>query len=475
MTHTKHPKELRPYRFTLLLFIFIANTISLVAQEQVFFPAPPVDSTANIPLKERPVVKRFGRAALLLGISEMAPFLSDRYIRNVDYAQIDFKSTAYNINPAHWAWDDDDFGTNQFAHPYHGSLFYNSFRSNGYSFWESVPAAFAGSYLWETFAEVQAPSINDFINTSFGGIILGEMTHRISNKIVNNRHTGFRRQVNEVIALLINPTNGLNRILDKRWGKAMRNTKEADSSKISAEFDIGQRKFNTGEAIPPRYGWYGRMRFLYGTPYENYRKPFSNISINMEFGKDDSSLVNNVNVYGSLAGWEIKSTDKMKSYAILSANYDYLNNESFYFSAQTVKLNILTDLGLLRNAKVNTNVGLGVVVLGAIPNEYAGKERNYNYGSGVSLNLGGGVNLLEKFYYGLNYRAVWMVTLNGSPSHYYLHTLTSEIRYMFIKNLSFCVEPGYLRLNGVYNNLPDVNRSYPYIRLSLRYHLSAQQ
>jgi hypothetical protein len=124
---------------------------------------------------------------------------------------------------------------------------------------------------------------------------------------------------------------------------------------------------------------------------------------------------------------------------------------------------------------VNTNAALGVVILGAIPDEYADVQRKYNYGSGVSLNLGGGLNLLEKFYYGLNYRAIWMVTLNGNPSHYYLHTLTSEIRYMFIKNLSFCVEPGYFRLNGVYNNLPDINRSYPYIRLSLRYHLSAQQ
>jgi hypothetical protein len=475
MTHTKHRKGLVSYKSTLLLLILLSSAFSLFAQEQVFFPAPPVDSTAKIPLKERPVTKRFGRAAFLLGVSVTAPFLSDRYIRNVDYAQIDFKSTGYNLNPAHWAWDDDDFGTNQFAHPYHGSLFYNSFRSNGYSFWESVPAAFAGSYLWETLAEVQAPSINDFINTSMGGIILGEMTHRISNKIVNNRHTGFRRQVNEVIALLINPTNGLNRILDKRWGKAMRNTKETDSSKISAEFDIGQRKFNTGDKIAPRYGWYGRMRFLYGTPYENYRKPFSNISINTEFGKDDSSLINAVSVYGSLAGWELKSTDKTKSYAILSANYDYINNEAFYYSAQSVKLNLLTDLGLLRNAKVNTNVGLGIVVLGAIPDAYSDGQRNYNYGSGVSLNLGGGVNLLEKFYYGLNYRAIWMVTLNGNPSHYYLHTLTSEIRYMFIKNLSFCVEPGYFRLNGVYNNHPDINRSYPYIRLSLRYHLSAQQ
>lgn len=456
-----------------LVIIFLLMGSSLPAQ-LTFYPNAPVDSTAKVPLVERPVKKRVGRAFLQLGIAETAPFLFDRYVRKVDFAKIDWKSTGYNINPAHWAWDDDEFGTNQFAHPYHGSLFYNSFRSNNYSFWEAIPGTLAGSYLWETFAEVQPPSINDFINTSFGGIVLGEMTHRLANKIVNNRRRGFRRQVNEVFAMLLNPMNGLNRIIDGRWGKVMRNTKERDSSKIYAEFDIGQRKFNTGNKIAPRFGWYGHAKFLYGTPFENYRKPFSNIAINTEFGRDDSSLINVVSVYGSLAGWEVVSNEKMQSYAILSANYDYIHNEAFFYGAQSVKINLLSNFGLMRHLKINTNASVGATLLAAIPDPYNAAGRNYDYGSGFSIGAGGGLSLAERLYFGINYRGGWVLTLNGNPSHYFLHTVTSEARYMFIKKLSACVEPGYFTLRGRYKDLPDVNRSYPYLRVSLRYHLNAQ-
>ena len=35
-------------------------------------------------------------------------------------------------------WDDDVFGVNQVAHPYHGSLYFNAARSSGYDFWGST-------------------------------------------------------------------------------------------------------------------------------------------------------------------------------------------------------------------------------------------------------------------------------------------------------------------------------------------------
>ncbi|NCI50098.1 DUF3943 domain-containing protein [Sediminibacterium roseum] len=443
--------------------------------QQVFYPTPPSDSIAKIPLVERPRRKRFGRGALELALAEAVPFSFNRYVQHTDFAQVDWQSTGHNLNPANWRYDSDDFGTNNFSHPYHGSLYYNSFRSNGYSFWQSVPATAIGSYIWETFGENEAPSPNDFINTTFGGIVLGEMTHRLANKIVNNRRRGFRRQVNEVVAFLINPMNGLNRIIDGRWGRRMNNSVETDSSKIYAEFDIGQRKFNTGNQVPPRFGWYGHIKFLYGTPFQNYRKPFSNISINVEAGHDDSSLINVVSVYGSLAGWEIIDNERMQSYAILSANYDYIHNEAFFYGAQSVKINIISNYGLMRKAKISTAGSAGITLLAAIPDAYKYGIRPYDYGSGINISGSAGLSLLDKFYFGINYGGGWVVTLNGNPSHYYLHTVTSEARYTFMKNLSACVEPGYFTLRGHYKDLPDVNKSYPYLRVSLRYHLNARQ
>jgi len=158
--------------------------------------------------------KRFGRALLLWTSAQVFPWAYDQYVANADWAHITLKTLKYNINPGSWDWDNDGFTTNQFAHPAHGSIFFNAFRSNGYSFWQSVPAAFAGSYVWETAGETQAPSINDFINTSIGGVVLGETLHRFSSRLTNNRSRGFKRQVSEVLALVMNPTGGLNRLLD---------------------------------------------------------------------------------------------------------------------------------------------------------------------------------------------------------------------------------------------------------------------
>jgi hypothetical protein len=460
---------------TAILLLVLTGISSDLFSQLTFYPTAPVDSNAGKPLIERVPRKRFGRAAFQLGLAEVIPFAFNRYVQNTDFAQVDWASAAHNLNPGSWRYDSDDFGTNNFSHPYHGSLYYNAFRSNGYSFWQAIPATVAGSYIWETFGENEAPSPNDFINTSFGGIVLGEMTHRLANKIVNNRRRGFSRQVNEVFAMLINPMNGFNRILDGRWGKRMNNSKEVDSSKIYAEFDIGQRKFNTASQIPPRYGWYAHIKFLYGTPFQNYRKPFSNIAINAEMGHDDSSLINLVSVYGSLAGWEIMDNEKMQSYAILSANYDYIHNEAFFYGSQSVKINIISNYGLMRKAKINTAGGLGIILLAAIPDAYKYGIRPYDYGSGVNINGSAGLTIADKFYFGVNYGGSWVVTLNGNPSHYYLHTVTSEARYMFLKNISACVSPGYFTLRGHYDNLPDVNRSYPFIRFSLRYHLNARE
>ena len=428
------------------------------------------DSIARI--KTAPVTfeqhKNFGNATLDFGLAEVVPWIFDRYVTKKDYAKISWKTVGHNINPAHWQFDDDEFQTNQFGHPYHGSNFYSAFRANGYSFWQAAPAAFAGSYLWETFAETQAPAPNDFINTSYGGIILGETTYRLSNKIVNNRTRGFKRQASEVAAFLVNPMNGLHRITSGQWGKYSNNSAERDSSKIYAEFDFGGRTFNTGNK-DKQTGWYGHIKLLYGTPYENYRVPFSNISINTEFGKDDSSKVNIVSVYGSLAGWEINSTEKHQHLAILSANYDYVNNSAFFYGAQSLRINLLSEFDISKKVVVNTSLGAGAVILGAVPDRYFYKGRDYDYGSGAALSFTGGITIASKLNYNINYRSAWLVTLNGSASHYFLHLFSNELSYTFIKGLALVANAGYFTLNGYYKQYADIHSRYPNFKGAVRY------
>ena len=416
-----------------------------------------------------PVPKRFGRACLFLGLAEVVPWVYDRYVTKKDYTRISLGTIRYNLKPGSWAWDNDIFQTNQFGHPYHGSLFFNSFRVNGYNFWQSAPAVLAGSYIWESLAENQAPSPNDFINTSFGGIVLGEMTHRLSRKLVNNNSRGVKRQVGEILAFVMNPMNGLTRITSGKWGKLQSGV--YDSSAVSAEFDIGLRRFNTENTTVEkgRMGLYTRVKLLYGHPHENYQTPFSNILINAEFGQDDSTLLNTLNVYGTLAGWELSAGEKGRHLAIVSANYDFIQNNAFFYGGQSVKADLFSEYKLGRGIALNTSVGMGPVVLAAVPDKYLYKGRNYDYTSGLSLLGGCGLNIGNKLLLSIDYRGNWLHTINGNPSHYFLQVVQSEIRYVVHAGFSLSAESGHFTLNGNYKSLEDVRNKYSYLRMSAKY------
>lgn len=415
--------------------------------------------------------KRFGRAALELGLAETLPWLLDNYGSGQSWANISFKTIGHNIKPTSWIWDNDQFQTNQIGHPFHGSIFYNAFRSNGYNFWQSVPAAFVGSYLWESVCETQAPSVNDLINTGFGGIMLGEVSHRMANKLIHNRSRGLKRQVNEVIAFLINPSNGATRLLDGQWGKPDNNPAAIDTTPLQGEFDLGMRKFNIDNKDVFRdghFGPYGRLSLTYGLPEDGIKTPFSYISLVIEAGQDDSSKLNIVSLYGSLAGWKIY-TKKNTILSLLSANYDYINNAAFYYSAEGVRMNFYTAFDLPGRIRIDAAMGGGCLLLAAIPDHYTWDSRNYDYGPGASYYGSFRLTLAKLLFYDAMYRGGWMATINGNRSHYLLHVFTNSLGINLTNDVALTAQQGYFNLHGTYRSFPAVNKTYPYLRLAIRY------
>ena len=120
-----------------------------------------------------------------------------------------------------------------FLHPYHGSIYYNAARSNGLSYVETIPYVALGSVMWEISGEMERPSINDFITTSAGGLAMGEVLHRVSDRIFDNRKRGFQRVVSEVIGTIINPSRGFTRLIS---GEAFRVSKS--QSKLETTTNI---------------------------------------------------------------------------------------------------------------------------------------------------------------------------------------------------------------------------------------------
>ncbi|HYV67239.1 MAG TPA: DUF3943 domain-containing protein [Myxococcales bacterium] len=133
------------------------------------------------------------------------------YLKGSPFAQISGQSISDNFHKG-WIIDTDDFWANSLMHPVHGNLTYNAARSLGLNFYESFAYSFFGSYLWEQFAEIQPPSLNDMVNTPFGGSLLGEALFRMSRMILDGGGytPGFWRQF---FAFVLTPTGGINRAM----------------------------------------------------------------------------------------------------------------------------------------------------------------------------------------------------------------------------------------------------------------------
>ena len=112
-----------------------------------------------------------------------------------------------------WVWDLDDFVVNQVGHPYQGSNYFNTGRANGLSFYESAAVTAFGSATWEYYGETNFASLNDLINTTLGGIALGEMFHRGAWLVRDPRASGRGRLWREIGATVIDPITGLNRFM----------------------------------------------------------------------------------------------------------------------------------------------------------------------------------------------------------------------------------------------------------------------
>jgi Domain of unknown function (DUF3943) len=421
----------------------------------------------------RPVKKRFGWAVGELAVSELIPWSYNHFVRKAEFSNITFKSIGKNLNLSNWEWDDNSFQTNQFAHPYHGNLYYSAFRTNGYSFWQSAPVAFAGSFLWEVAGETHKGAPNDFINTSLGGIALGEMSYRLAGRIIDNRATGLKRQLQEIFGLLVNPTNGLNRITRGEWGHVYgpRDT----SNLVNAYVNVGVRQFGIHTYNQVEHGnseLYFRLRLNYGDKFEISSTPFSYFFAQIEAGSGDSTYLNTVQVNGALKTWRLREDSSQVHIYTVTMNYDFIKNGAFQYGGQSFLFKLISNWSKRHKTKITTEIGSGIVVLGAVPDKYLfyGEGRNYDYGPGITFAANTNINFNNCVELDLNYKGSRFKTVNGSKSSYILNTLSADLRG-YVDRFSLTAGVGQYTLNGFYTKLQNVAEIYPFARLSVGYRL----
>ena len=356
------------------------------------------DSTMALPVK-----KRYWQAAAEATAINVGVQLFDRYALKSDFAQTTLRTLKRNFTDG-MVWDNDFFITNLFAHPYHGNLYFNAARTNGLTFWESAPYALGGSLMWEFLGETEPPAINDVIATSMGGMAIGEMTHRLSRTVLDDRDRGFRRFLREAAATIANPIQGLHRIINgDAWRVRSDHYRYHDYSKIPVDvaFSTGWRYLaDDGALFRGVHAPYLNMVLTYGTPVDGERHTtpydFFDVDATISMG-GGQPLVNNLQIVGRL--WSTSILDK-KDMAGEFGIYQHFN----YFDAKPIEdgseltpyriseaagfgpgfILSLPQMGGL--SKLEQRVFLSGILLGGTKSDYFNViERDYNMGSGFSI------------------------------------------------------------------------------------------
>ena len=264
---------------------------ALLTTSQLATPASAQTDTTKCP--QCVIPKKIGRAAWELVLVQLIPWSFNHFVRDAEWAEISPAVWWTNLqNP--WQWDNNAFLNNQFSHPYHGSLYYNVARTNGFNFWESSLWSFGGSFMWEIMGEQWAPAPNDLLNTGMGGITLGEMLYRASSMVLDNRATGFERTMREIGGFALDPVRGFNRLLDGQMNDVTQNPADWHPSNNRASLDMGTRHTSGNRGTGPKNSgdqFFVELDLDYGNSVDDLsKKPFSFMEVIHRAGREVQRL-----------------------------------------------------------------------------------------------------------------------------------------------------------------------------------------
>ena len=430
----------------------------------------------------------------------------DRFILNEEFAKVNLHTIHKNFQHG-FVWDNDQFSTNLFAHPYHGNLYYNAARSNGLNFWESAPYAVGGSLMWEFCGEIEPPAINDLMATSFGGICIGEITHRVSNIILNDRTRGFRRFLREFGAFVVCPMRGFNRIVrGEAWHIDHQAEPYHDFRRFPIELSItaGTRYLaDDGSMFRGEWNPYIGIIMEYGDPISREEnKPYDFFTADIKVGMSaNQPLINALHLMGRIWSAPIVSERRVEAEMGVYQHFNYYDSKPVKNGSQQTPYRIseaasfgpgmilrFPETGVLK--RLEQRVFFSGILLGGTKSDYYNViDRDYNMGSGFSIktmtfmdfrNLGRFV--LKSDYYRIytwkGYEGKDLATIDplflnaqGDKGNAGLLVINPRWEFNMKNNMSVSLSSQYFVRDTHYHSYADVHTSTFEFSLGLMWHL----
>ncbi len=367
----------------------------------------------------------------------------DRYVLDADYARIGPNTWEHNIKTG-WEWDSDRFGMNFFAHPYSGSAYFNAARSNGYSLYESMPFAFGGSLMYEYFGENTLPSYNDLINTTTTGILIGEISYRLSSDFLDDRTTGSERFFRELFAAIINPQRAFSRLLRGRFTRVTSN-EIYQKEPLDMTFGVGGHLVNTGRK--PGTGTFDEMLTLqldYGNPYEHTsRKAYDYFTLRADLTNGlGRKIIDNIVASAFWFGGNVHSSSTEMLIGGFQ-HYDFWDNNTFELAAIGFGPGLVSRFALSQTSAFHLVFHLALVPLGANSTRLgpdSAQFRDYNYGGGAESKIEGGFDIGGWVNLAIRSNFYWIHTYVGTAGDNYIGVVRPRVVFSLFNNLSIGVE-----------------------------------
>jgi hypothetical protein len=341
-----------------------------------------------------------------------------------------------------WVWDLDDFTVNQIGHPYQGSNYFNAGRANGLSFYESAAVTAFGSATWEYFGETNHASLNDFINTTLGGIALGEMFHRAAWLIRDPRKTGRGRLWSEIAATAVDPITGLNRFASGDASRVADKPRDLVPASLRGFTSAGVlwrgSQTNvfaaTGQPFLETDLFYGNIeRGRSRTPYETF-------AVRLRFG--GGSAFSEAYVRGRLLGQPLHRGGLQFN---VRQTYDYQSNDAYATGSQSFEAVLGARWTTSRNTTLTVLGWGGLTVLGAVdslppgvtekPVDEEGKAgqgvsegpRYYDYGPGSDFGAFAHLDRYGRSLVVFNYDGHQLYSLDGVRANHVLQRVRTDV------------------------------------------------
>lgn len=333
----------------------------------------------------------------------------DRFVTNRGWAKVTGKVIHNNVTGG-WEWDCDSFSGNQFAHPYHGAMFYNTAREHGLSYGVSLAYPVLGSLTWELFCETNKPAINDLISTGIGGAAIGEVFHRTSDIFFDNTTHGAERVVREMVGTFLNPVRGLHRVISGEMFHVNRLSagKKESPEPYSFRIGLGTRYIHDIGDIHPYLGhrYHDNVSFLdfhfnYGNHYNNLDgggtavRAFDYFDVyalvNLTAG---NPTVGEFDICGRIGSYQKQLPHRWKLDVGFYQNIKYIDHYSSKDIQRPGNLSIISEAASFgagfyaqrqgTSVTLKNEIMLSTVPLGGSTADYY-PLRRYNFGSGFSV------------------------------------------------------------------------------------------